>query len=335
MSEEVNYGTYPLGLDQLLGLQHPRSHCPVHSDELLFIVVHQSPVSFLVQGDSARRRWVDHRAGGGRGRSSALANPARERANENCLGATLVARDGAAAALPRAVSRLPRHVERISQSIRFRAIEAASGLRDEHFMRVLEEHGDVPNLVRQVLSRPTLQELFLSLLDRSSTQKSRTCTWARARRAGPVLSPAEALLEYEQLFGQWRFNHVQLVERVIGPSTSGTGGTLGSALSDEDHRSALFSRPLGRSNQAVRVAESPCRGVEAPANNLYIVVMPEPIYLDHAATTPVRAEVLEAMLPFYGPRFGNPSSMHRWGERRGRRARRSPRARGAVSRRLA
>src|SRR3954452_11099831 len=41
--------------------------------------------------------------------------------------------------------------------------------------------------------------------------------------------------------------------------------------------------------------------------------MPDPIYLDHAATTPVRAEVLEAMLPFYGPRFGNPSSMHRWG----------------------
>jgi cysteine desulfurase len=38
-----------------------------------------------------------------------------------------------------------------------------------------------------------------------------------------------------------------------------------------------------------------------------------PIYLDHAATTPVRAEVLEAMLPYYGPRFGNPSSMHRWG----------------------
>ena len=38
-----------------------------------------------------------------------------------------------------------------------------------------------------------------------------------------------------------------------------------------------------------------------------------PIYLDHAATTPVRPEVLEAMLPFFGPRFGNPSSTHRWG----------------------
>src|SRR5438105_8545742 len=41
--------------------------------------------------------------------------------------------------------------------------------------------------------------------------------------------------------------------------------------------------------------------------------MPDPIYLDHAATTPVRPEVLEAMAPFYGPRFGNPSSLHKWG----------------------
>jgi cysteine desulfurase len=41
--------------------------------------------------------------------------------------------------------------------------------------------------------------------------------------------------------------------------------------------------------------------------------MPSPVYLDHAATTPVRAEVVAAMMPFFGPRFGNPSSVHRWG----------------------
>ena len=49
-----------------------------------------------------------------------------------------------------------------------------------------------------------------------------------------------------------------------------------------------------------------------------------PVYLDHAATTPVRAEVLEAMLPFLGPAaFGNPSSAHRFGRtaRAGARAR--------------
>jgi cysteine desulfurase len=40
---------------------------------------------------------------------------------------------------------------------------------------------------------------------------------------------------------------------------------------------------------------------------------PKPIYLDHAATTPVRPEVLEAMGPYFAGRFGNPSSTHRWG----------------------
>ena len=37
------------------------------------------------------------------------------------------------------------------------------------------------------------------------------------------------------------------------------------------------------------------------------------IYLDHAATTPVRPEVLDAMLPMWGSGFGNPSSAHAFG----------------------
>ncbi len=38
------------------------------------------------------------------------------------------------------------------------------------------------------------------------------------------------------------------------------------------------------------------------------------VYLDNAATTPVRPEVLEAMLPYLGAEaFGNPSSAHRFG----------------------
>jgi cysteine desulfurase len=39
----------------------------------------------------------------------------------------------------------------------------------------------------------------------------------------------------------------------------------------------------------------------------------DPIYLDHAATSPLRAEVREAMAPHLGDVFGNPSSTHRWG----------------------
>lgn len=37
------------------------------------------------------------------------------------------------------------------------------------------------------------------------------------------------------------------------------------------------------------------------------------IYMDHAATTPVRPEVWEAMLPYFSTEFGNPSSVYSWG----------------------
>ena len=37
------------------------------------------------------------------------------------------------------------------------------------------------------------------------------------------------------------------------------------------------------------------------------------VYLDYAATTPMRREVREAMAPFLDDAFGNPSSLHRWG----------------------
>lgn len=43
------------------------------------------------------------------------------------------------------------------------------------------------------------------------------------------------------------------------------------------------------------------------------------IYLDHGATTPLHPEVLEAMLPYFGQVFGNPSSVHSFG-REARRA---------------
>ena len=41
--------------------------------------------------------------------------------------------------------------------------------------------------------------------------------------------------------------------------------------------------------------------------------MRRPIYLDYQATTPLRPEAREAMLPYLGERFGNPHSPHRYG----------------------
>jgi tryptophan 2,3-dioxygenase len=112
-----------------------------------------------------------------------------------------------------------------AQSIQFRAIEAASGLRDPHFMQVLEEHAPIPDKVQAALERPGLQDQFNSVLAHEGVTLEQVYTEERQR---PLQMLAEGLLEYEQAFSMWRFLHVQLVERIIGPSTGGTGGTLGS-----------------------------------------------------------------------------------------------------------
>ena len=96
--------------------------------------------------------------------------------------------------------------------------------REPHFLAAMAEHGEIPPLVRSALERPTLQDLFERLLAREATE-------LEALYTGPAPTPlfllAEGLLEYEQQFARWRFLHVQLVERIIGPVTGGTGGTLG------------------------------------------------------------------------------------------------------------
>ena len=217
---EVTYGSY-LALDQLLSLQHPRS-VPEHSDELLFIVVHQASELWFKE----ILHELDLLVGSFQAREAEFALFRMGRIN--ALMRIVSAQLSALETLP------PQHFAEFrthlgtssgSQSVQFRAIEAASGLRDEHFMRALEEHGEIPEVVARALARPTLQELFLSLLTASGATMEELYLGP-----GPTVLffLAEALLEYEQQFGQWRFKHVQLVERVIGPQTGGTGGTLGS-----------------------------------------------------------------------------------------------------------
>jgi tryptophan 2,3-dioxygenase len=111
-----------------------------------------------------------------------------------------------------------------SQSAQFRAIEATSGLRDPHFMSALKEHGEIPAKVARALERPTLQALFLALLEKEGVALE---TIYSDPRHGLLLMLGESFLVYEQGFARWRFLHVQLVERIIGPDTGGTGGTLG------------------------------------------------------------------------------------------------------------
>ena len=216
---ELTYSTY-LAVDELLDLQRPRSR-PEHPDELLFIVVHQSSElwfkAILHELDGLITHMQDGDAIG------ALAITRRLNALVRIVAAQLSALDTLP---PQRFAQFRGYLGTASggQSAQFRAIEAVSGLRDDHFMQVLREHGEVPAVVQRALERPTLQSLLLALVGREGLS---TAGLYADPRPSALFLLAESLLEYEQGFQLWRYLHVQLVERIIGPQTGGTGGTLG------------------------------------------------------------------------------------------------------------
>lgn len=220
MTDELNYPSY-LALDELLSLQRPRSN-PEHPDELLFIIVHQASelwFKLIIHELNALKAELD--ANDVLGALTAVKRV-------NALVRIVTAQLNALETLP------PQRFAQFrgylgtssgSQSVQFRAIEAISGLRDPHFIQVLEEHGPIPPLIQEALDAPPLQEQFNRVLLNHGVTLEQVYTEEHQR---PLQMLAEGLLEYEQGFAMWRFLHVQLVERIIGPDTGGTGGTLGS-----------------------------------------------------------------------------------------------------------
>ncbi|MFN2636609.1 MAG: tryptophan 2,3-dioxygenase [Gemmatimonadaceae bacterium] len=217
---ELTYASY-LALDELLRLQRPRS-TPEHPDELLFIIVHQASELWF--------KLILHELHGliellqGNDTLGALSSVRRVNALVHIVTGQLSALETLP---PQRFAQFRGYLGTSSgsQSIQFRAIEAMSGMRDEHFLQVLKQHGEIAPLVEQALQKPTLQALFDSLLAAHQVTLEQIYSESHQR---PLQMLAEGLLEYEQGFAMWRFLHVQLVERIIGPATSGTGGTLGS-----------------------------------------------------------------------------------------------------------
>ncbi len=218
--DEVTYPRY-LALDELLSLQRLKSE-PEHPDELLFIIVHQASELWF--------KLILHELGALSASLSshdpfgALTSLKRVNALVRIVTSQLTALETLP---PQRFAQFRGYLGTSSgsQSVQFRAIEAISGLRDQHFMNVLQEHGPIPPLIQGALERPPLQHQFNHMLDHRGV----TLEQIYSGEEHPELQMlAEGLLEYEQGFSMWRFLHVQLVERIIGPLTGGTGGTLGS-----------------------------------------------------------------------------------------------------------
>ncbi len=216
---EISYPTY-LELETLLSLQRPQS-TPEHPDELLFIVVHQaSELWFKVLLHEFDQLIAQLGAGDAQ---ASLTTMQRINTLVDLVAHELSALDTLP---PQRFMQFRGYLGSSSgsQSAQFRSIEATSGLREAHFMAALKEHGPLPPVVARALERPTLQALFLTLLERRGLTLEDIY---RDPAHGLLLMLAEAFLAYEQGFARWRFLHVQLVERIIGPDTGGTGGTLG------------------------------------------------------------------------------------------------------------
>ncbi len=238
----MSYGDY-LAIDQILTAQKPLSTA---HDEMLFIIQHQTSELWmrlaLHELDAARRCVAEDRA---REAFKMLARIARifEQLNN--------AWDVLRTMTPADYTTFRESLGQSSgfQSWQYRLIEYAVGNRNP---AMLKPHAHRPDLLAKLeaeLARPSLYDEALRLLARMGFAVPEAVlkrdlrqpwafdegvqeVWAQVYRNPAAhweaYELAEKLVDFEDYFRRWRFNHVTTVERVIG-FKRGTGGTSGIA----------------------------------------------------------------------------------------------------------
>ncbi|CAN7194805.1 tryptophan 2,3-dioxygenase [Bradyrhizobium sp. LjRoot220] len=133
------------------------------------------------------------------------------------------------------------------QSYQYRAIEFLAGNRNVAMLGPHAHRSDVVAKLEEILAEPSLYDEALLLLARNGFdigEDAHRSDWRTTRTANDKVldawktvyaSPAkhwmlyelaEKLVDFEDYFRRWRFNHVTTVERIIGLKR-GTGGTSG------------------------------------------------------------------------------------------------------------
>ncbi|WP_353844886.1 tryptophan 2,3-dioxygenase [Rhizobium sp. CSW-27] len=238
--ERMSYTDY-LQLDPILSAQKPLSSA---HDELLFIIQHQTSELWM--------KLAIHEI------TSAIAAIRRDNPQPAFKMLTRVARifeqlNGAWDVLrtmtPSEYTEFRNALGQSSgfQSYQYRAIEFLAGNRN---LAMLGPHSHRPDLMEHlegILARPSLYDEAILLLarngfdigadaERSSWRDKRSendkvldawrQVYAAPARYWDLYELAEKLVDFEDYFRRWRFNHVTTVERVIG-FKRGTGGTSG------------------------------------------------------------------------------------------------------------
>ncbi len=238
----MSYGDY-LHIDQILGAQ--RQLTPAH-DEMLFIIQHQTSELWmklaLHELDAARRAVAEDRP---REAFKMLARIARifEQLNS--------AWDVLRTMTPADYTTFREGLGQSSgfQSWQYRLIEYAVGNRNAAMLRPHAHRADITARLEAELARPSLYDEALRALARAGlpvpaavlnrdlrqpwtaqedVQKVWEIVYRDPLKYWEAYELAEKLVDFEDYFRRWRFNHVTTVERVIGLKR-GTGGTSGVA----------------------------------------------------------------------------------------------------------
>ena len=239
-SATMSYTDY-LSLDAILGSQHLRT--PAH-DEMLFIIQHQVSELWMrlaLHELAAARAAIA--AGALRPAFKMLARMARimEQLNN--------AWDVLRTMTPSDYTRFRDGLGQSSglQSWQYRLIEYTVGNRNA---TMVQPHGHRPDLIAALqaeLARPSLYDVALRHLARAGlpipdtilnrdvsqpwvadpgVQAAWEIVYRNPEAHWELYELAEKLVDFEDYFRRWRFNHVTTVERVIG-FKRGTGGTSG------------------------------------------------------------------------------------------------------------
>jgi tryptophan 2,3-dioxygenase len=236
----MSYGDY-LHIDQILTAQ--RQLTTAH-DEMLFIIQHQTSELWmklaLHELDAARRAVAEDRA------PEAFKMLARiSRIFEQLNNAWDVLRT----MTPADYTTFREGLGQSSgfQSWQYRLIEFAVGNRNQAMLKPHAHRPDILAMLEAELARPTLYDEALRHLARAglpvpadvltrdlrqpwAVHEGVQAVWETVYRDPlkywQAYELAEKLVDFEDYFRRWRFNHVTTVERVIGLKR-GTGGTSG------------------------------------------------------------------------------------------------------------
>ncbi|MGC2548821.1 MAG: tryptophan 2,3-dioxygenase family protein [Candidatus Sulfotelmatobacter sp.] len=246
--EQLTYSSY-LKVPELLELQQPKSS-PVHHDELLFIIVHQTYELWFKELLHDLDAVVANLQRAGAAPQSHDEVYEAARLLRRCTEITRVLVEQ----FTILETMLPTHflafrglLEPASgfQSEQFREIEFLCGLKDEKMLRYHRPTPEAYASLKRRLEEPSLRDVFfgalqamgkLPALSNDATEKERFEARARAvhalyqneRHHRDWIDVCERLTEFDELVVSWRLRHIQLVERIIG-IRMGTGGSAGSS----------------------------------------------------------------------------------------------------------